>query len=259
MGMSGVQRWLRWKRLAERRMVSARDRVVLSAGMACVVRAITDGGDLMEAARQAAQTYGRDALSLSQVLDDLETACAVAHADPPSGALVRAGCEGWASGFVEEMGALSCADPLTGMGTVGHLRLRLAELYRAVALDGGSARPSQSHQLVAVWRRDPVHAVHEGEQVAQKLRAALLGAVLCSTLSGCDAVVTLGAHCVVALLPRADRVEAQVRLLPELLEAALAGATAHIEVVALPEHLDEAFALVQALPTRHRGPLMSTL
>lgn len=124
-----------------------------------VADAVCAGHGLPTACVRLGRARGRAGVGIGETLEDLGALFEVLRwPDPPLG-LVRCTAEGWVDVGLMDLAGASCEDPLTGLATAAHLRVRLAELYRAGEAAGRP--PSRTHRLVLVslpggvepWRR----------------------------------------------------------------------------------------------------------
>lgn len=211
-------------------------------------------------ARELAERYASDGVPLRCLLSDIDVLHRILRRGEPSGRLTRHLCEAWATGFESSMGALSCVDPLTGLATISHLRLRLIELYRQPSDEVPTRRERSvpvGHVLVVVTLRER-HLTSEGGslEVLRSLRLALVGKTLHAVMTGSETVAAIGLHRVVAVLPDDGTANEQVRRMEQHLLQDVGPEGLDVEVLTLPPDLDEALAVVHSLPETSRHGLV---
>ena len=93
---------------------------------------------------------GSQGVSLEETLADLRTTYELVLGTEPAFTDACAVALGWSEATLAYLHQLSCADPLTGLASMAHLRGRLTELYRgdrrvgrpcATATPWSSSRP----------------------------------------------------------------------------------------------------------------------
>ena len=83
--------------------------------------------------RSSGRLLGSQGVSLEETLADLRTTYALVLGTEPAFTDACAVALGWSEATLAYLHQLSCADPLTGLASMAHLRGRLTELYRGVA------------------------------------------------------------------------------------------------------------------------------
>ncbi len=141
-------------------------------------------------------------VSLGESLEGLRSATQlVSHRDPlyaESHALSLA----WSEATLEYLHGLSCADPLTGLSTLAHLRERISELYR------DSRRDVREHALVVTQLPAPGH-----DRLGEARRLTLVGESARSVFCGTEAIGQVGPSKIVVVAPRDEALAGRVALL----------------------------------------------
>ncbi|WP_377325813.1 hypothetical protein ACFJIY_11860 [Pimelobacter simplex] len=118
-------------------------------------RALTDallrGTGQSGAATAFGKAYATAGDGLGACLDALDDVCRAVDGGAAPPALVRHAALGWGAALERLFPTLACADPVTGLGSVPHLRSEVAGLYRAAG-DGLLADPdvARSHVLLVL-------------------------------------------------------------------------------------------------------------
>jgi hypothetical protein len=96
-------------------------------------------GEALAAARSATDAcevvgrlLGSQGVSLEETLADLRTTYSLVLGTEPAFTDACAVALGWSEATLAYLHQLSCADPLTGLASMAHLRGRLTEVYRGV-------------------------------------------------------------------------------------------------------------------------------
>lgn len=160
---------------------------------------------------EACWVVGRDlaevGASLGESLDGLRaTTQLVADRDPTfeeSHALSLA----WSEATLGYLHGLSCADPLTGLSTMAHIRHRIGDLYR-------DAR-AESHALVVTEARLPRLSI---DPVDTARRMTLLGQTARTVFSGTETIGQVGYSKLVVLARRDEALAPRVSLLRRMME-----------------------------------------
>jgi hypothetical protein len=146
--------------------------------------------------------------SLGESIEGLRLTTRLVRDRDPSFEELRALSVAWSEATLAYLHGLSCADPLTGLASMAHLRERLAELYRDAQLD------ARAHALVvAEVRRDA-----ELDQLATARRLTLVGHAARTVFQGPEAIGKVGTARVVVVAERDDVLGQRVSLLRRMTE-----------------------------------------
>ena len=107
---------------------------------------------------------------------------------------------GWSEATLAYLHQLSCADPLTGLASMAHLRGRLTELYRGDAR--GPAPLRDRYALVVVEAAAPRLIGLADEVFGLDLRMSRIGESARSVFSGGETVCRIGPRRIVVLASR---------------------------------------------------------
>src|SRR6476659_10082967 len=120
-------------------------------------------GEALAAARSATDAcevvgrlQGSQGVSLEETLADLRTTYELVVGTEPAYTDACAVALGWSEATLAYLHQLSCADPLTGLASMAHLRGRLTELYRGDTR--GPAPLRDRYALVVVEAASPRYA-----------------------------------------------------------------------------------------------------
>lgn len=165
-----------------------------------VCAAVVAHEDLAGPLGQLGASRAEAGVGLSGTLQDLAALHAVSaghhdglvSADPDAvpTSMVRATVLGWADVLARLSAAQEVEDPLTGLTTVGYLRTRLGEVYRAARAHGRQA--SDEHVLVTVSLDLPADCYSRSMAmvlIADALRTVFNGGETASLLRSASAVV----------------------------------------------------------------------
>ena len=126
--------------------------LLVPEGFEALSETLASRGDVGFACAEIGRRYGIDGTSLIEALEGLAETYRRVNGDEPSFAAVRALTVSWSDAALQYLHALTCEDPLTGLASLTHLRLRLAEIYRAENAWGRTA--GTTHALVVVEQVD---------------------------------------------------------------------------------------------------------
>jgi len=250
---------VKWSTTLRRRWFGGRaqlaDDSLLPEEFLPVVRALNDGDGEVQVVAAVASDYARAGECLSHLLDDLHATYRALGRARPRPSLVRSASEAWAESMLSRLGDISCEDPLTGLATANHVRLRLAELYRS---SRGSA--GETYRLLEVLvscsslggRSPGLEGAFQPE-----LQLAVVGHAIRTVLPRTDTIASLGRHAVLAIARDSDCVDSSVQELARRAQDHLSsGYSASVRVKPLPGSLSEAKGLIDQLsrcPTRAGG------
>lgn len=180
--------------------------------------------------------------SLEQSLAALRSTTLLVRGDQPRYEECEALSTGWSDSMLSFLHRLSCADPLTGLATLAHLRERIGETYRALGASGQRGEHSD-HSLVVV------EMDRAGDRVEVAERVVLGGETARGVFAAGATVARVGTHCVAVLIRHDRRVEDRADLLRRMLESS-DGVDAAVRVEVLPAFEPAALALLDEL-ARH--------
>jgi hypothetical protein len=179
-----------------------------------VAEALAAHTDVVAACSVVGRDVVGDGAALAEALEDLRSTYRLVRGTPPALRVVEALAVAWSEATLEYLHDLSCEDPLTGLGSLAHVRSRVGELYREADLS--DLPVPGSHALVLVELRlggrgdlmGPFTRAMRLAQVAEAMRAVFCGG---QTLG------RLGPDRAVALVARTPDLAVSVGLLRELL------------------------------------------
>lgn len=191
--------------------LSARTRAALPPRFEAVGEALATGSGSVAACEVLGGILVRDGVSLAEALDGLARTWELVRGGEPGYPETRALSVAWGEATLGYLHGVSCADPLTGLASLAHLRACIADLER-----GGSAH--ETHALVVV-AAGAAHDVEQlGEPLARAMEDAQLGAVLRDVFAGRETIGHLAPGRLAALVERDDRLGRRVDLVLRLLE-----------------------------------------
>ena len=117
-----------------------------------VGEALIAGRTATDACEVVGRLLGSQGVSLEETLADLRTTYELVLGTEPAFTDACAVALGWSEATLAYLHQLSCADPLTGLASMAHLRGRLTELYRG---DTRGPAPSASATRSSSWRQRP--------------------------------------------------------------------------------------------------------
>jgi hypothetical protein len=184
-------------------------------------------------------------VSLAETLADLRTTYELVLGAEPAYTDACALALGWSESTLGYLHQLSCADPLTGLASMAHLRGRLMEMYRGDA-QGPALR--DSYALVVVEASSPRLAGLTDEVFGADLRMSRIGESVRSVFSGAETICRIGPRRIVVLAGRNQALSRRTTLLRRLLdvgEAAQGGVRIWVE--GLPATNDSVASLLDEL------------
>jgi hypothetical protein len=197
---------------AGRGELSSEQRAALPPRFEAVGECLASGSGSVAACEVLGSVLARDGVSLAEALDDLARTCRLVLDAEPAHRDLRALAVAWSDAVLGYVHALSCADPLTGLASLAHLRTGITDAHRA-----GAA--AETHALVVVV----VEAAHEserpGEPLARAMQDARLGAVVRGVFPGRETIGHLAPGRLVVLADRDDRLARRVDLLVRMLDS----------------------------------------
>ena len=184
--------------------------------------------NVLEACWLAGRDLAQAGASLGEGLEGLRATTRLVRRRDPTFAECHALSLAWSETTLSYLHGLSCADPLTGLATLAHLRERISELYRDAA--------ARSHALV-VTQADLGGPDGDLDPISSARRLALLGESVRSVFTRSATVGRVGRVRVVCLVPRDEALASRVSLLTRM----LADAADRVWIEGLP-HTDESAA-----------------
>ena len=139
-------------------------------------------------------------------------------ATEPAHAELRALAVAWSDATLGYVHGLSCADPLTGLASLAHLRTCIGDRYRAGA---GRRDPRTGRR----GRRRARDAEQLGDPLARAMEDAQLGATVRGVFPGRETIGHIAPGRLVVLADRDERLGRRVDLLLRMLESGTAAAT----------------------------------
>lgn len=190
--------------------LSARTRAALPPRFDAVGEALASGSGSVVACEVLGGILARDGLSLAEALDDLARTCELVRGDAPPYAETRALTVAWSEATLGYLHGVSCADPLTGLASLAHLRTCIADVQR-----GGPAH--ESHALVVVAAGAAHDAEQLGEPLARAMEDAQLGAVVRGVFPGPETIGHVAPGRLVVLAERDELLGRRVDLAARML------------------------------------------
>ncbi|CAN5197048.1 hypothetical protein BH09ACT11_BH09ACT11_00490 [soil metagenome] len=210
-------------------------RAQVPSDLEATAEALAEGsGTVVEACWVVGRVLAEMGVPLAESLDRLRATTQLVRRRDPSYQEMHALSLAWSDttlGFVHSM---SCADPMTGLSTLGHLRHCLTDLYR----DGF---PPREHAMVVVEAPQPA------DRVSGARTMALLGESARAVFRGNEAIGQAGASRLVVVTDRNASLASRVSLLRRMVEP-----TAHrVWIEGLPHSDMSAGLLLDELARGH--------
>lgn len=181
-----------------------------------VAEALTAGDDPREVCSAVGRLLATDGMSLDEALGGLRDTWHRVCGSDPSYDAISALLSAWSDATLAYVHQLSCADPVTGLSSLVHVRSRISELYL------------QSDEVHKAWAMvvcelpvPPVPATDGsdgGHRLVHSMRLARAGRSVRTVFVRGETVGRVGSRRIVALVERNDRLGDRVRLLRGLLE-----------------------------------------
>lgn len=149
-------------------------------------------------------------VSLGEGLEDLRTTTQTVESRDPAFAEVHALSVAWSEATLGYLHTISCADPLTGLSTLAHVRERISELYR-------DAR-ARSHALVVTDAHLPGTPGGKTDSIATAHRMSLLGQTARTVFVGAAAVGQVGHSRMIVVTARDETLVRRLGLLKRMVE-----------------------------------------
>jgi hypothetical protein len=200
-------------------------------------------------ATDACEVVGRmlssQGVSLTETLADLRTTYELVLGAEPAYTDACALALGWSESTLGYLHQLSCADPLTGLASMAHLRGRLMELYRG---DARGPALRERYALVVVEASSPRLAGLTDEVFGADLRMSRIGESVRSVFSGAETICRIGPRRIVVLAPRNEGLSRRTALMRRLLDVGELGhGGVRIWVESLPSSNDSVASLLDEL------------
>jgi hypothetical protein len=180
-----------------------------------VGEALASGRPAADACEVVGRLFGSQGVSLEETLADLRSTYTLVLAREPAFTDACAVALGWSEATLAYMHQLSCADPLTGLASMAHLRGRLTELYRG---DTRAMAIRDRYALVVVEASAPRLTGLADEVFGVDLRMSRIGESSRSVFGGGETICRIGPRRIVVLAPRDDSLARRMSLLRSLLE-----------------------------------------
>lgn len=220
-----------------------------------VARALTDGQSAVGIVTGVASDYAQAGEGLPCLLDDLHAAYRALGLAGPGAAIVRSASEAWAESFMILFGRVSCEDPLTGLATANHLRLRLAELCRSSSSAGSPWSSGDAYLLLEVLLSCSSlgrYSPRLERAFRPELQLAVVGHAIRTVFPRTDTIASVGRHTVLAIAHESDCVDSSVQdLTRRAMDHLASGYSATVRVKPLPRSLGDVQRLIDQ-PNRHR-------
>jgi hypothetical protein len=152
---------------------------------------------------------------------------------------------GWSESTLGYLHQLSCADPLTGLASMAHLRGRLMEMYRG---DARGPALRDRYALVVVEASSPRLAGLTDEVFGADLRMSRIGESVRSVFSGAETICRIGPRRIVVLAGRNEGLSRRTALMRRLLDVGEVGhGGVRIWVESLPSSNESVASLLDEL------------
>ncbi len=202
------------------RELPERVRAGLPRRFEAVGEALASGSGSLEACDVLGRALAQDGASLDEVLSDLRTTALVVTGREPAFADVRALSVAWSEATLTYLHQLSCEDPLTGLSSLGHIRSRLSELYRARFRDGQGLRDTHALVVADLPYDRPGHVRGDGDTLSRTMRLVRLGEAARTVFATDQTIGRLGCNRIVVLVERDVQLGRRVALMRMVLARA---------------------------------------
>jgi hypothetical protein len=200
---------------ASEELLSEHVRSALPAPYEAVGEALAGRRSATDACEVVGRVLGSQGISLEETLADLRTTYDLVLGTEPAFTDACAVALGWSEATLAYLHQLSCADPLTGLASMAHLRGRLTELYRG-GLRGPALR--DRYALVVIEASAPRLVGLADEVFGLDLRMSRIGESSRSVFSGGETVCRIGPRRIVVLATRDESLGRRTSLLRSLLD-----------------------------------------
>ena len=216
-----------------------------------VGEALIAGRSATDACEVVGRLQASQGVSLEETLADLRTTYELVRGTEPAFTDACAVALGWSEATLAYLHQLSCADPLTGLASMAHLRGRLTELYRGDTR--GPALVNHRYALVVVEAAMPRMSGIAEEVFGLDLRMSRIGESARSVFAGGETICRIGPRRIVVLAARDESLARRSNLLRSLLAVGERGqGGVRIWVESLPLVGDQAATLLDEL-SRDQG------
>jgi hypothetical protein len=188
-------------------------RSALPTSFEAVGEALSGATSATDACEVVGRLLGSQGVSLEETLADLRTTYELVLGTEPAFTDACAVALGWSEATLAYLHQLSCADPLTGLASMAHLRGRLTELYRGDAR--GSALRDR-YALVVIEASAPRFTGLADEVFGLDLRMSRIGESARSVFAGGETICRIGPRRIVVLASRDETLGRRTALLRSL-------------------------------------------
>ncbi len=212
-----------------------------------VGEALASGSSGVAASASTGRDLARDGISLIECLEDLQRTYHCVLGLEPAYDDVLALSQAWSEATLGYLHQISCADPMTGLTTMSHLRTRLADLYRVQ--ESVRNRVRRTHALVvAELASDMTSGTRRLDVLTSPLRLARVGEAARTVFPDADTVAGVGMHRVVVLGTRDPNLGRRASLLRRMVESPdLHGRRTRVWIEGLPPGEAGAVSLLDEL------------
>jgi hypothetical protein len=191
--------------------LSAKQRAALPPRFEAVAEALAERSSYVaEACWVVGHDLAETGVSLGESLEDLRATTQTVESRDPAFAEVHALSVAWSEATLGYLHTISCADPLTGLSTLAHIRERISELYREAT--------ACSHALVVTDAHIPGVPGQKSDSIATARRMSLLGQTARTVFAGAAAVGQVGHSRMVVVAPRDETLVKRLGLLKRMVE-----------------------------------------
>lgn len=202
------------------RELPERVRAGLPRRFEAVGEALASGSGSIEACDVLGRAMAQDGASLDEVLEDLRTTALVVTGREPAYADVRTISVAWSEGTLAYLHQLSCEDPLTGLSSLGHVRSRLSELYRAQFRDTPGLQDTHALVVADLPHDRPGHLHGDGDTLSRTMRLVQLGEAARTVFASDQTIGRMGCNRIVVIVERDAQLGRRVALMRKMLAMA---------------------------------------
>jgi len=226
--------------------LSEQVRSALPTQYEAVGEALWGGRSATDACEVVGRQLGSHGVSLEETLADLRTTYEVVRGTEPAFTDACAVALGWSEATLAYLHQLSCADPLTGLASMAHLRGRLTELYRG---DPRGPALRDRYALVVVEASSPHRLTGLADEVfGVDLRMSRIGDSARAVFAGGETICRIGPRRIVVLASRDESLGRRATLLRSLLDVGERGqGSIRIWTESLPLSPDSVASLLDEL------------
>lgn len=191
--------------------LSDEQRAALPPRFEAVAEALAERSNYVaEACWVAGHDLAESGVSLGESLEDLRMTTQAMEERDPAFVEVHALSVAWSEATLGYLHTISCADPLTGLATLAHLRERISDLYREAT--------ARSHALVVTDAHLPGAPGGKTDSIATARRMSLLGQTARTVFATAAAVGQVGHSRMVVVAPRDETLVKRLGLLKRMVE-----------------------------------------